>query len=177
MRSARKRILASNPAEVGSTFVVRTFAALDEFSGRVSLRSAMDEEFGLFTVYHSSGGAQRTVQLEHLTENPRVDNWRTSNRLLVVSVKAGWFRSSLVPRPPDHPPLLPPARLPEPGPRQSFPPLQTFVKQFVCRPAAATVAFLPVINPRAAPRCPNTAFGAAIRRWQASAKSSPPPMQ
>jgi len=51
----------------------------------------MDEEFGLFTVYHSSGGAQRMVQLEHLTENPRVDNWRTSNRLLVVSVKAGWF--------------------------------------------------------------------------------------
>ena len=35
----------------------------------------------------------------------------------------------------------------------------------------------PVINPSAAPRCPNTALGAAIRRWQARARSNPPPMQ
>src|SRR5579863_377052 len=59
MRSARKRMLASNRAEVGSIFVVRTLEALDDGSGETSLRSAMDEDFGLFTVYHRCGCAQR----------------------------------------------------------------------------------------------------------------------
>src|SRR5580698_807975 len=63
MRSARKRMLASNRAEVGSTFVVRMFATFAEWSGGASLRSAMgmNQDIGLFTVYHSRRGAQRTV--------------------------------------------------------------------------------------------------------------------
>ncbi|MGB2604191.1 MAG: hypothetical protein WBC78_11400, partial [Candidatus Sulfotelmatobacter sp.] len=54
---------ASYRADVGSIFVVRTLEALDGWSWRVSLRSAMgmNEEIGLFTVYHSRGGAQRTL--------------------------------------------------------------------------------------------------------------------
>ncbi|HZW95497.1 MAG TPA: hypothetical protein VFF64_21280 [Candidatus Eremiobacteraceae bacterium] len=54
-------MLASYRADVGSIFVVRTLEALDGWSWRVSLRSAMGEEIGLFTVYHSRGGAQRTL--------------------------------------------------------------------------------------------------------------------
>src|SRR5271157_3422480 len=41
IRSARKRMLASKRAEVGSIFVVSTFAAVDEFVREDSLRSAM----------------------------------------------------------------------------------------------------------------------------------------
>ena len=44
--------------------MVSTFAGFDEFSGSVSLRSAMDDEgVGLFTVYHLRGSAQRTALL------------------------------------------------------------------------------------------------------------------
>src|ERR1700730_636036 len=62
MRSARKRMLASYRAEVGSTFVVRTLDAWDNWdvsSRGASLPSAMGQEVGLFTVYHSGGDAQR----------------------------------------------------------------------------------------------------------------------
>src|SRR5216684_1112054 len=59
MRSARKRMLASYRAEVGSTFVVSAFEAWDDGSVVASLRSAMGQEIGLFTVYQSHGGAQR----------------------------------------------------------------------------------------------------------------------
>src|ERR1039458_4149948 len=59
IRSARKRMLASNRAEVGSTFVVRMLDAFNDWSGGASLRSAMGEEIGLLTVYHSRGAAQR----------------------------------------------------------------------------------------------------------------------
>src|SRR5271155_5380537 len=63
IRSARKRMLASNRAEVGSTFVVKTLTVSDELSVEGSLRSAMGmdmgQEIGLFTVYHSRRDAQR----------------------------------------------------------------------------------------------------------------------
>src|SRR6266478_5620819 len=68
MRSARKRMLASYRAEVGSIFVVRTLDAWDNWdawdvcdvcSMGASLRSALGQEVGLFTVYHSGGDAQR----------------------------------------------------------------------------------------------------------------------
>src|ERR1700693_1529637 len=57
IRSARKRMLASNRAEVGSIFVVSRLFTWDG-SGIASMRSAMDEEIGLFTVYHSRRNAQ-----------------------------------------------------------------------------------------------------------------------
>src|SRR5579862_1709995 len=44
MRSARKRILASNRAEVGSVRVVKTFDDEIAWSGRASLRSAIGAE-------------------------------------------------------------------------------------------------------------------------------------
>src|ERR1700722_6900924 len=69
-------MLASNPADVGSTFVVSTFVGFDEFSGSVSLRSAMDKEVGLFTVYHSRGSTQRTPLLEKCTEAYLGGSWR-----------------------------------------------------------------------------------------------------
>src|SRR4030081_3521822 len=61
-RSARKRMLASKRAEVGST--------RDSTTGEVawvpgSLRSAMDEESKLFTVYQRSGKAQTLVFTVH----------------------------------------------------------------------------------------------------------------
>src|SRR5580704_451057 len=70
MRSARKRMLASNRAEVGSSFVARTLDALDAWSGRASVRSAMsmNEESGLLTVYHSRGGAQRKAHAPQVCE-------------------------------------------------------------------------------------------------------------
>jgi len=54
--------LASYLAEVGSTFVVSAFEAWDDGSVGASLRSAMDVEIGLFTVYHSRRGAQRKAR-------------------------------------------------------------------------------------------------------------------
>src|SRR6266478_5918547 len=62
MRSARNRMLASYLAEVGSTFVVSAFEAWDDGSVGASLRSAMDVEIGLFTVYHSRRSAQRKAR-------------------------------------------------------------------------------------------------------------------
>src|SRR5229473_8521335 len=62
MRSARNRMLASYRAEVGSTFVVSAFEAWDDGSVGASLRSAMDVEIGLFTVYHSRRSAQRKAR-------------------------------------------------------------------------------------------------------------------
>src|SRR5208282_2250673 len=59
MRSARKRMLASKRAEVGSIFVAITFAGEDEFTEEDSLRSAMGRRSGLFTVYQGGGSTQR----------------------------------------------------------------------------------------------------------------------
>jgi len=60
--------LASNRAEVGSTFVVKTLTVSDELSVEGSLRSAMGmdmgQEIGLFTVYHSRRDAQRKAMRE-----------------------------------------------------------------------------------------------------------------
>src|SRR5215469_1743686 len=59
IRSARKRMLASNRAEVGSTFVVSTVPLAAEFDARGSLRVDMRGTIGLFTVYQRGGSAQR----------------------------------------------------------------------------------------------------------------------
>src|SRR5712671_5950479 len=58
IRSARNRMLASKRADVGSTFVARTFDGAEAFCVGVSLRSAMVEGSGLFTVYQPSRHAQ-----------------------------------------------------------------------------------------------------------------------
>src|SRR5258708_23416497 len=58
-------MLASYLAEVGSTFVVSAFEACDDGSVGASLRSAMDVEIGLFTVYHSRRSAQRKARPLH----------------------------------------------------------------------------------------------------------------
>ena len=154
---------------------------MDEFSARVSLRSAMDEEFGLFTVYHSSGGAQRTLHPlpGHLTRNRQEANGKRKSLASLVSVQR-----RLVP-------ILTKASATGSSATASTKPtakarcaLTFSAATNICKaiPLPTSrgnrcVPPHPVINPRAAPRCPNTAFGAAIRRWQASAKSSPPPMQ
>src|ERR1700733_9360882 len=70
IRSARNRMLASNLAEVGSTFVVRTFEACDLGRAGVSLRSAMSEQSGLITVYHSRGGMQCGAALRRQDHRP-----------------------------------------------------------------------------------------------------------
>jgi precorrin-2/cobalt-factor-2 C20-methyltransferase len=59
--SARKRMLASKRAEVGSIFVSSTFAGADEFIVEDSLRSAMGQKSRLITVYHAGIGAQRDL--------------------------------------------------------------------------------------------------------------------
>src|SRR5579864_7029444 len=58
IRSARKRILASNRADVGSIFVASAFAGGDEFAIEESLRSAIGRRSGLTTVYQRGGPAQ-----------------------------------------------------------------------------------------------------------------------
>src|SRR5258706_6172006 len=98
MRSARKRMLASYRAVVGSTFVVRTLDAWDNWdawdvcdvcSMGASLRSAMGQEVGLFTVYHSGGDAQRKAK---------------SNGRFILQREKSWIR--LLRRPvPSHPSL------------------------------------------------------------------------
>src|ERR1700757_305447 len=59
MRSARKRMLASNRAEVGSILLASTFAGAGEFIAGASSRAAMGRRIGLITVYQRGATAQR----------------------------------------------------------------------------------------------------------------------
>src|ERR1700738_1627630 len=74
-RSARKRMLASKRAEVGST---RDSTTGEVACGPGSLRSAMDEESKLFTVYQHSGKAQTPVSAAE-TLGERISDARFQN--------------------------------------------------------------------------------------------------
>src|SRR4051812_19510579 len=70
IRSARKRILASKRADVGSTFVASSFAGADEFTTGSSLRSVMSRRGGLITVYQRARPAQRLLRTSRAALHP-----------------------------------------------------------------------------------------------------------
>src|ERR1700691_3800278 len=91
MRSARKRMLASNRAEVGSTLVVRRLVAWDEGTVGASLRSAMslNEENGLFLRYTTPARTRNAWQIyaKGLGARRRREG-QTSDRAPITST--GW---------------------------------------------------------------------------------------
>src|SRR5580693_3615138 len=62
IRSARKRMLASKRADVGSTFVVKTVPEAKEFAARVSLRFDMEEWTDYGITAGRNGAMQRRLE-------------------------------------------------------------------------------------------------------------------
>src|SRR5208282_3470800 len=133
IRSARKRMLASKRAEVGSILVVSTFAGAEEFAVGVSLRSAMGREIwvemkiGLTTVYHAGRAAQCSLNRDAVFR-----------RFSAGACRCG-VRLRLLDRRQSHPPV------PSAGPALPRPSrqLQTFPERVLCPQAAATAGCLP----------------------------------
>src|SRR5579862_2308750 len=72
IRSAKKRMLASYRAEVGSTFVVSTFPGADELLVEASLRLAMGQQNDTRTDYGIPRGLRRAMQASSLASYQNV---------------------------------------------------------------------------------------------------------